>query len=527
MSCGCSPPSKTSLWTPIPGFVNEIQPGENIDCYAKRAAAPGPNDDARNDLVNRIQNTQITADGTLAVNETFTLSAGPRNATSWSMTPTIPGLFFNTSTGKLSGTVDTSQENATFKVTITANDGAGVIDSREYTFTPSRPQKGSSLSFIQPYKASSGTGKINSGFGPRIHPISGAQKLHKGQDWVAATAAAKGKGTIVAAADGEVVSAGNDPSGYGLNVRINHKDASGKVLAMTLYAHCSQVLVSPGQKVSQGQTIAKEGSTGASTGNHLHFEVRLGGTTPVDPTPYLNGTIVETPPIQAGQEQPPADKARTNTAPVLTSNEVAARTANDCPEIVGTPTPTTITETPTTGYESPTTSGCTPAVRMTREETIAQINKALNEDSSLTTEDKNILKFFARIESGNDTYAKNPTSSALGLYQMLDATANRYFQIIGSSATCENRVNPYLATKAQIAFYKNEMLKYYNEYQTNGKMAGKTVSNTPFSQSYSSLSKAEFTYGLVHHDGVGNAVKGQDKGGVAYFQRRARELGFA
>lgn len=527
MSCGCSPPSKTSLWTPIPGFSNEIQPGENIDCYARRSAAPGPNDDARVDLVNRIQNTSITADANLKVEEQFTLSAGPRTATSWSMTPSVPGLTFNTTLGKLTGTVDAAEEGKTFKITIAANDGAGVIDSREFTFIPSKPQKGSSLSFVQPYVPASGSAKINSGFGPRIHPISGAQKLHKGQDWVAATAAAKGKGTIVAAADGEVVHAGNDPTGYGLNIRINHKDAGGKLLAMTLYAHTSVMLVSVGQKVSQGQTIAKEGSTGGSTGPHLHFEVRLAGTTPVDPTPYLNGTIVQTPPVQAGQTQPPADVARTNTAPVLTANAVAARTASDCPEIVGTPTPTTVTQTPATGYENPVSGPCVPNPRMTREETIAQIDKALNEDSALTTEDKNLLKFFARIESGNDTYAKNPTSSALGLYQMLDATANRYFQIIGSSATCENRVNPYLATKAQIAFYKNEMLRYYNEYRNGGTMAGKTVSNTPFSQRYSTLTKGEFCYGLFHHDGVGNAVKGQDKGGVSYFQKRARELGYA
>lgn len=527
MSCGCSPPSKTSLWTPIPGFSNEIQPGENIDCYARRAAVPGLNDDARNDLVNRIQNTSINCDATLKVEEQFTLSAGPRTATAWAMDPVVTGLTFNTTTGKLTGTCDPSTENKTYKILVSASDGAGVIDSREYTLVPAKPEKGSSLSFTQPYVPSSGGAKITSPFGPRIHPISGAQKMHKGQDWVAATAAAKGKGTIVAAADGEVVSASNDPSGYGLNIKINHKDAGGKVLALTLYGHCSQLLVSAGQKVSKGQTIAKEGSTGASTGNHLHFEVRLGGTTPVDPTPYLSGTIISTPPVQAGQTQSPPDVARTNAAPVLTAATVNARTANTCPETVGTPTPTTITKTPTTGYENPVSSSCTPNPRMTREETIAQIDKALNEDSSLTTEDKNLLKFFARIESGNDTYAKNPTSSATGLYQMLDATANRYYQMIGSSATCENRVNPYLATKAQIAFYKNEMLRYYNEYQSGGKMAGKTVANTPFSSTYSELSKGEFCYGLVHHDGVGNAVKGQDKGGVAYFQRRARELGFA
>ncbi len=76
---------------------------------------------------------------------------------------------------------------------------------------------------------------------------------------------------------------GSGPSGYGTYVIVDH----GRGL-LTLYGHMAVVSVRSGQRVSRGQPIGVEGSTGASTGVHLHFEVRLGGT-PVDPRPYLTG----------------------------------------------------------------------------------------------------------------------------------------------------------------------------------------------------------------------------------------------
>ena len=79
---------------------------------------------------------------------------------------------------------------------------------------------------------------------------------------------------IKAAASGTVVYSGNAGDGYGNYVIIAH--ANG---VRTVYAHCSQLLVSRGQSVSQGSVIAKVGSTGRSTGNHLHFEVRKNGVT--------------------------------------------------------------------------------------------------------------------------------------------------------------------------------------------------------------------------------------------------------
>ena len=109
--------------------------------------------------------------------------------------------------------------------------------------------------------------RISSQFGTRTDPINGVVKTHGGTDIAAAT------GTpILAAADGTVEIAGYNAGGYGYYVKLSHGDGYE-----TLYGHCSVLLVSTGQPVKQGQVIAKVGSTGHSTGPHLHFEVRYNG----------------------------------------------------------------------------------------------------------------------------------------------------------------------------------------------------------------------------------------------------------
>jgi murein DD-endopeptidase MepM/ murein hydrolase activator NlpD len=116
---------------------------------------------------------------------------------------------------------------------------------------------------------------INSGFGTRTDPVTGTQAFHSGIDFGASC------GTpIRAAGSGKVLSAA--PSdGYGNATVINH----GGGLA-TLYGHQSAFAVSAGQVVTQGQVIGYVGSTGKSTGCHLHFEVRVNGN-PVNPLGYL------------------------------------------------------------------------------------------------------------------------------------------------------------------------------------------------------------------------------------------------
>ncbi len=118
-------------------------------------------------------------------------------------------------------------------------------------------------------------GAITSGFGYRMHPIFHVRKLHTGVDMHTDMGE-----PIKAAAAGTVVSAGWR-GGYGKCVLIDH----GGGLA-TLYAHQSSIAVSVGQVVKRGAVIGKAGSTGYSTGPHLHFEVRVNGT-PVDPVGYL------------------------------------------------------------------------------------------------------------------------------------------------------------------------------------------------------------------------------------------------
>lgn len=117
--------------------------------------------------------------------------------------------------------------------------------------------------------------RISDDYGNRMHPVLGIQKFHNGIDM-----AAPGGTPILAAYDGKVVAA-DYSSSMGNYVMIDHGDS-----LYTIYMHASALYVSKGQEVSKGAKIAAVGTTGRSTGNHLHFSVRLNGSY-VNPWSYL------------------------------------------------------------------------------------------------------------------------------------------------------------------------------------------------------------------------------------------------
>lgn len=119
--------------------------------------------------------------------------------------------------------------------------------------------------------------RITSKFGPRTAPTAGASSMHKGIDIATPIGT-----TVIAPWDGKVVVANTHPTG-GIQLVIQHDN--GK---RTGYAHLSSRLVDVGDVVKRGQAIARTGSTGASTGPHLHFSMRPTSTADhIDPTPHI------------------------------------------------------------------------------------------------------------------------------------------------------------------------------------------------------------------------------------------------
>lgn len=117
--------------------------------------------------------------------------------------------------------------------------------------------------------------RFTSGFGGRNDPINGARRQHEGQDF------AGNYGTpIYATADGTVISAGWS-NGYGRLIKIQHSYG-----IETRYAHLSQIRVNVGQKVSRGERIGDMGNSGRSTGTHLHYEIRIGGSA-INPMTFI------------------------------------------------------------------------------------------------------------------------------------------------------------------------------------------------------------------------------------------------
>jgi murein DD-endopeptidase MepM/ murein hydrolase activator NlpD len=271
-----------------------MQPGESIECYAARMGdQTGKMDDATEHPPDKIANTGIFVKASDAsLDTTFTLTPGSTKvAVTWTLTPALPAPIVFTN-GHLTGKFNDADLGKPFEVLVTALDAAGTeIDSRTFRFSPVKGTATNGITMIHPLPGAI----VNSKFGPRVHPITKAQKLHTGVDMKYTD---RHTGDVLAAADGTVTFAGVSgtlTSGYGNCVKIQHANGSGEVMCGTTYGHMARIFVTTGQKVAAGTRIGHEGTTGSSTGNHLHFEVRLPNGTPVDPLPYIREGVTTAP----------------------------------------------------------------------------------------------------------------------------------------------------------------------------------------------------------------------------------------
>lgn len=157
---------------------------------------------------------------------------------------------------------------------------AVVSVSADRVITPAAPIRrvGASIPSLNPLDGAA----LTSGFGMRTHPVLGGRRGHKGIDLASPT------GTPIRATADGIVSRADWYSSYGLYVSLEH---GGQI--ETRYGHMSRLNVAAGQQVKKGDIIGYVGSTGRSTGPHLHYEVRIVGTA-VNPVPYMQGTLERT-----------------------------------------------------------------------------------------------------------------------------------------------------------------------------------------------------------------------------------------
>jgi biotin carboxyl carrier protein len=216
------------------------------------------------------------AQGKYCVDNGLTISKSslaPGDLVFWSHKPN--GRFMNiTHVGIYAGdgkVVDASSSKGRVVYRDLFDSDKQVLYARPYAET----KKASADGFISPL-GKGWRAMVTSEFGGRTDPLTGKWVGHSGLDLGAA------KGTSIRSAKaGTVKTVVYGSTGYGYYLTIDH--GNGMV---TLYGHCSQILVREGQTVKAGETIAKVGSTGRSTGNHLHFEVRINGSAK-NPRNYL------------------------------------------------------------------------------------------------------------------------------------------------------------------------------------------------------------------------------------------------
>jgi murein DD-endopeptidase MepM/ murein hydrolase activator NlpD len=194
---------------------------------------------------------------------------------------------------------------------------------------------------------------VTSQFGLRLHPIFGDWRLHTGTDFGAPC------GTPTISTRSGTVTFTGVVSGYGNRVVVDHGIVAGKRLE-TAYNHLSVIAVQAGQALVAGQPIGRVGTTGNSTGCHLHFEVRVDGAY-TDAMPYLNGrpstAVVTVPDVKATPTPTPTASTRPPT-PTPTASATPQSTPTPTTTATTTPEPTpTATTTPEPGDGDATTNG--------------------------------------------------------------------------------------------------------------------------------------------------------------------------
>lgn len=529
MGCCGKKPQRAPAWTPIPEFKQPtfLRLGENLECYTVRS---DQNDKIGGGTPQDVITTpSIVPDCTMTVNQQFQVS-GPRVATYWAMpSGTISGLTFNTSAGTLTGTFDQLHKGKTFNIEIEAYDGSGLIDKRTYTVVPDLCNQ-DDLKFIHPLPGSI----ITSPYGNRTHPVNGRTKMHNGCDFAYSGGITN---DVVASCDGEIIFTGNSGAA-GNMVIIKHINAAGKHLCNTRYLHLASIYVRNGQKVAAGTAIGKEGNTGIGTGAHLHFEIVKMSGGAIDPYPYIQGQVMSS---EAGTniygERDPGQPS----GPVTTQNNGAntalttsAAMSMPCPVFNPPLLPSTPDTTPMLAQQViPTNPSkraqCAPLTTPNLASVKSQIDAVLDQYPELDASDRKFIHVTAQIESNYDPYAKNPNSSATGLYQFLDGTGKKFYKggpfappaLANVEFTCENRCDPTNATHAMVAWYKKEILPGYNSYIATGgtKILGRTIVSNAVTAKYASLTKTEWCY-AYHHAGYPNMCRGIDTQGIEYIQRR-------
>jgi murein DD-endopeptidase MepM/ murein hydrolase activator NlpD len=174
-------------------------------------------------------------------------------------------------------TIGAQPEGGPVTVSKAADAPGEPIDYSRVIYPPAQmPQSAGGGGMRQAYGRIRGTA-LTSGFGMRMHPVLGGMRTHAGIDLAAPS------GSPIISASNGVVSAAGWLGSYGLYVSLEHRGG-----LQTRYAHMSRLNVVPGQQIHRGDVIGYVGSTGRSTGPHLHYEVRVGGMA-VNPIPARRG----------------------------------------------------------------------------------------------------------------------------------------------------------------------------------------------------------------------------------------------